>query len=49
MEELQQADPAPACVGLLFEEIAGVEVVEKPCERVSTAAEVDGLEWLDSG
>ena len=49
MEELQQSDPATACIGLLFEEIAGVEVVEKPCERVSTAAEVDGLEWLDSG
>ena len=49
MEELQQADPVSACVGLLFEEIAGVEVVEKPCERVGNAAEVDGLEWLDSG
>ena len=49
MEELQQSDPATACIGLLFEEIAGVEVVEKPCERVSTAAEEVGLECLNIG
>ena len=45
MEEPQQVDPVPACVGTVVEEAGGVEVVQSPCEWVGSAAVACRLEW----
>ena len=48
MEEPHEVDPVPACVGTVIEEAGGVEVVEKPCGGVVSAAKVRRLERLDN-
>ena len=52
MEEPHEVDPVPACVDTVIEEVGGVEVVEKPCGGVVSAAIVHRLvrhdnQWLE--